>query len=226
MAESVASPNRPTIPQMRPKTSAAENAYQVLERSIVRLELPPGAVLTESFLMQQLGLSRTPLREALQRLAQDHLVVILPRRGILISEISLTDLQSVFEVRVQLEELCGRLAAQRVTPEEVAELEGLFEGTVAPGNRDDDVEIDREFHRLVLKATRNPYLEDTLSRTHAFSLRLLYLSQRRMDRVRDTYEDYLEIIRALKNRDSAAAGEGLRRHAQALYQSVQHSFYD
>jgi DNA-binding GntR family transcriptional regulator len=171
-------------------------------------------------------LSRTPLREALQRLAQDHLVVILPRRGILISDISLTDLQSVFEVRVQLEDLCGRLAAQRITPEEVADLEGLFEGAVASGNRDDDVEIDREFHRLVLKSTRNPYLEGILSRTHSFSLRLLYLSQRRMDRVRDTYEDYLEIIRALKSRDSAAAGDGLRRHAQALYQNVQQSFYD
>ncbi|MHB1162251.1 MAG: GntR family transcriptional regulator [Chloroflexota bacterium] len=201
------------------KDSAGEQAYRLLKRLIVTLELPPGTVLNERFLIERLGLHRTPLREALQRLVQERLVVVLPRRGILISEISIGDLQSIFEVRANLEGLCTRLAAQRITPEQVAQLEQLFVGVEA-GNDADDVEIDQRFHQLVMRAARNPLLEDMLCRIHALSLRLLYLTKSRMAKVRDTYDDYLAIVRALKSGDAAAAEEASRHHVEAFYQKV------
>lgn len=208
----------------RSRTSAGEEAYRLLRRLIVRLELPPGAILNESFLMEKLRLSRTPMREALQRLEQERLVVILPRRGILVSDISISDLQDIFELRAELEGLCGRLAAQRITPEQVARLEQLFDGIETNGNIDDDVEIDQKFHQLVLEATQNEHLKDMLSRLHCLSLRLLYLTKSRMATVREDYSDYGAVIRALKLRDAAAADAALRQHATAIYHKVRQTF--
>ncbi|HEX2922715.1 MAG TPA: GntR family transcriptional regulator, partial [Chloroflexota bacterium] len=207
-----------------PKASASEQTYQLLKRLIIRLELPPGAVLSESFLIQRLNLGRTPLREALQRLAQDRLVVILPRRGILISDISIADLQSIFEVRADLEALCGRLATQRITDEQIEAMEKLFEGIESTGDVDEDVDIDQSFHRLLLKAAANPHLEDMLSRIHCLSLRLLYLSQSRMTRVQEGYEDYRRVIQALKTRDADAVQLALREHVNAFYGKVRKTF--
>lgn len=208
----------------RARASATEEAYQLLRRLIVRLELPPGSILNEGFLMEKLHLSRTPMREALQRLEQERLVVILPRRGILVSDISISDLQNIFELRVELEGLCGRLATQRITQEQIAQLEQLFEGVETNGNIDDDVEIDQKFHQLLLEATQNEHLKDVLSRLHCLSLRLLYLTKSRMATVREDYSDYRAVISALKRRDAAAADAALRQHAAAIYHKVRQTF--
>ena len=95
----------------------SEKAYRLIKEKVVTLELPPSAVIDEHVLMQQLGLGRTPIREALQRLDSEGLVNIARRRGTFVNDISVTDLQKIFELRIVLEGFCARLAAQPA-PEE------------------------------------------------------------------------------------------------------------
>lgn len=92
--------------------SQSEVAYRILKEKIVNLELPPASLLNEAELMAELDLGRTPIREALQRLALENLVVILPRRGTIVADLNLSDLQKIFEVRLELEVYAARLAAE------------------------------------------------------------------------------------------------------------------
>ena len=95
--------------------SLSEQAYEQLRQRIVTLVLPPNAVVDEAQLQRELGLGRTPIREALKRLELERLITIIPRRGIFVTPINLTDLQQLYEVRVNLECLAAELAAQRGT---------------------------------------------------------------------------------------------------------------
>src|SRR6185437_11018965 len=95
-----------------------DRAYRLVEELIVTLALPPETILSEQSLAARLGIGRTPIREALQRLARDGLVVILPRRGILVSQINLKTQMRLLEVRRELERLMARSAAERATSEE------------------------------------------------------------------------------------------------------------
>ena len=102
-----------------------DRAYSELEEIIVTLQIPPGTVLSERTLMQRLKIGRTPTREALQRLAHDGLVVIIPRRGIMVSEINLQKQFRLLEVRREIERLMARLAAERANDEERKEFAEL-----------------------------------------------------------------------------------------------------
>ena len=104
-------------------SSLSDEAYHQIKRRIVTLEMPPGSVIDESTLKEELGLWRTPIREALQRLAREDLVTILPRYGIFVDDIKVTDLRQIFEARVPLEIACVRLAAERASLQMVAAME-------------------------------------------------------------------------------------------------------
>src|SRR4051794_2943151 len=141
-----------------PDLTLTEKAYQQLEELITTLVLPPGMVLGEQHLVQRLGIGRTPIREALQRLARDGLVVVMPRRGILVSEINVRTQLRLLETRRVLERLISRLAAEHATPEE----RGVF-ASIAQDMRDaaaasDDLafmRLDHQFNELMAAASRN-----------------------------------------------------------------------
>ena len=97
--------------------SLSEQAYRLIRRMIVRLELAPGAVIREDELQHQLGIGRTPIREALQRLARDQFLVVIPRRGMIVSSIDVAELSMLYETRAILEPYAARLACQRGRPE-------------------------------------------------------------------------------------------------------------
>ena len=105
----------------------SEKAYHLIKEKIVRLELKPLSVIDEHALQEDLNLGRTPIREALHRLAAEGLVIIAPRRGMFVADISITDLQKVFQVRMVLEGFCARLAAQKATEEQIAQMDAVFE---------------------------------------------------------------------------------------------------
>src|SRR5512135_2592148 len=109
--------------------SFADRAYDAIRELIVTLELPPGAVVREPELTERLGVGRTPVREALRRLAQERLVEVYPRRGIFVTPVNIRDLASLSEVRAVLESHAARLAAERATAEERGELAELIAET-------------------------------------------------------------------------------------------------
>ena len=139
---------------------AADRAYLAIRGLIVSLELPPGAVIDERALMRRLGLGRTPVREALRKLAQEQLVEVFPRRGMFVTGVDVRDLARISEVRAALEPEAARLAAERATDEELDHLAELSDRIVGGGT--DLMALDESIHRAVYAAAHNYLLEKTL----------------------------------------------------------------
>src|SRR5437763_1353605 len=130
--------------------SLTERAYRELEEAIVTLRLPPGTIVSEALLSQRLGIGRTPIREALQRLARERLVVIMPRRGIVVAEVNLHAQMRLLEVRRELERLTARLAARRADPDQREQFRAIAAGMEDTARSNDDTAFmrrDREFNQ-------------------------------------------------------------------------------
>lgn len=149
-----------------PAVPLTEAAYALLEERIVRLELAPGEAVTEQQLVQQVGIGRTPVREALQRLAREGLVRILPRKGIVVSPIDPEAQLRLLEVRREVERLVARLAARNAAAEERARFDELAVAFGRAGDLGDDVSFmrtDRAFNDLCLRAARNEFATAALA---------------------------------------------------------------
>ncbi len=154
-----------------------DRAYHELEEMIVTLQLAPATVLSEQALAVRLKIGRTPIREALQRLARDGLVVIMPRRGIMVSEINLRLQLRLLEVRRELERLMARLAAERATPDERRELAEVAESMLAAAAKADDIafmRLDQRFNILIATAARNEFARRSMGLMNALSRRFWY----------------------------------------------------
>jgi DNA-binding GntR family transcriptional regulator len=152
-----------------------DRAYRELEEMIVTLQLSPGTVLSEQTLAVRLKIGRTPIREALQRLARDGLVVIMPRRGIMVSEINLKLQLRLLEVRRELERLTARLAAERATPEERREFAEVAQAMLAAAAKADDIafmRLDQRFNVLIATATRNEFARRSMGLMNALAAKL------------------------------------------------------
>jgi DNA-binding GntR family transcriptional regulator len=199
--------------------SQSDEAYQRIKELIVTLALPPATPIDEGRLMAELGLGRTPIREALQRLSRDSLVVILPRRGTIVADLNMSDVQKIFEMRLDLEVLAVRLAAQRATPAQIAAMEALFAGADAllhDGDNDALIRIDHEAHRLLAQAAHNEFLEDTLDWLYSHVLRLWYVSLHRVQHLREAVEEHRAMIALVKAGDGERAAQLMHTHVAAF----------
>lgn len=206
------------------RSSLKEQAYQVLKYKIVSLELAPGAVIDETALIEALGLGRTPIREALQRLALEKLVDVVPRRGIFVTEIGITDLQRLFEVRVVLEGMAGRFAAQRGLPDHWQRMEAVLSRLGDdPAALDNEllIAMDEACHEIIYEAADNEFLCDALRGMYALSLRLWYYSLSRLGAVHATVLEHRDILRALQAGDAGCASRLLQQHVRTFQQEIQ-----
>ena len=195
--------------------SRSEAAYRILKEKIVSLELSPASLLNEAELMAELDLGRTPIREALQRLALENLVVILPRRGTIVADVNMSDLQKIFEIRLELEVYAVQLAAERATPAQIAEMELLFancDEIIHRGDYDQLIRLDHQAHRLLAQAAHNEFLEEILERLYNHVLRLWYVSLHKVSRLTEAIAEHRDIIAAVKAGDGQRAGEIMRAH--------------
>jgi DNA-binding GntR family transcriptional regulator len=182
----------------------ADRAYVELRDQIITLAIPPGAPLNEESLGRELQLGRTPLREAVKRLALENLVAVYPRRGTFVTEINITDLAHVSDVRVQLEGHAAYRAAQRLTAPQREELDALLVEIDQRDGREaaDLMGLDARIHRFVYRCTGNPYLRDTLERYLNLSLRIWYLVLGRLPHLFERVHEHGELLEAI--RDGAA----------------------
>ncbi|HJT05838.1 MAG TPA: GntR family transcriptional regulator [Stellaceae bacterium] len=185
--------------------SLTERAYRELEEQIVTLRLAPGAVVTEASLALRLGIGRTPIREALQRLARERLVVILPRRGVVIAEENLTTQLRLIELRREVERLLARAAARRATPEQRRRFGEIAAGMEEAGGANDDIgfmRLDRAFNLLMLDAAHNEFAAGAMSLMHGLSRRFWYIHYRAVADLPLAAQLHADVARAV------AAGEG------------------
>jgi len=200
---------------------ASEEAYHQIKEKIITLELAPSSVIDEQALMQELGLGRTPIREGLKRLDSEGLVHIAPRRGMFVADISIIDLQEIFEVRIVMAGFCARLAARRITPEQIAQMEAVLKDLehVQHGDSIALMNIDKRFQRILYQAAGNKFLADAMERLYDSSLRLWHLVLHRLGDVRDAIEQHHQVLEALKVRDEKLA-EGLIQQHIADFQNA------
>lgn len=205
-----------------PYVRLSEKAYWLIKEKVVTLELPPSAVIDEQLLMEELDLGRTPIREALQRLDSEGLVNVVPRRGTFVSDISITDLQKIFELRIVLEGFCARLAAQRITDDQLERIETVLRDLEELQNGDSPalMSVDKRFHRLLYRAAGNEFLTEALDRLYDLSLRLWYLVLARLDDVRDSIEQHHRILEALREGDSEQAEFLVQSHIVEFQRSI------
>lgn len=185
-----------------------DRAYRQLEEMIVTLQLPPGLVISETALAGRLGIGRTPVREALHRLAREGLVVIMPRRGIMVSEIDLRAQLRLLEVRRALERMMAGLAALRATAAEREEFSGIAQQMRAAASANDDIafmRLDDRFNRLFTNAARNEYASRSLGLMHGLSRRFWYQHYRQVGDMPLAAKLHADVAEAIAARDAAAA---------------------
>lgn len=211
-----------------PPTAAADSrsavAYFLIRDLIVTLDLAPGTPLNERDLMHRLDLGRTPVREALRRLADEGLVTIFPRRGMVVAPVDVHDLTSVSEVRIDLEGLAARLAARRADSADRALANDLIteldSGSMDPADPRALIRLDQRVHHVVHRSTHNGYLQNTLSEYLTLSLRLWFLGLERVHRLDEAVQEHRSLLVAVVDGDEAAAGATARTHVTGFWQEI------
>ena len=158
-----------------------EQAYRLIEEQIVTLRLKPGDVISEQILSSTFKIGRTPIREALQRLTREGLIIVLPRKGILVSDINPRNQLLVLEVRREIERLLSRAGAERANQQQRDRFTEIAQGMDRAAKRNDDIafmRLDRELNRLIIEAAHNDYAARSMKLLQGLSRRFWYMHYR------------------------------------------------
>ncbi len=200
-----------------------ELVFEAIREAIITGHLKPGERLMEIQLAEELGVSRTPVREAIRKLEQEGFVVMVPRKGAFVADISMKDIAEVFEIRGALEGLAAELAAERASEDELERLERLL---VAIGecierhDVDGLIEKDTEFHDLLFSASHNERLVQILSVLREQIQRFRSRTLRRIERMKVALEEHKAIVEALGRRDSELAKSLAEAHIESAHSSL------
>jgi GntR family transcriptional regulator, rspAB operon transcriptional repressor len=218
--ETLAQPGPPARKAARTEAvSLRERAYRSIREKIITCELRPGEALSEGALSQALGIGRTPVHQALDRLMLEGLVDVLPRKGVIVRPLSLDEVVDIIDVRLVNETWCARLVAERATAAEIAALEdnlARFGRAVEDRDLVRLMRLDEAFHLALSGAARNPVLADLLRTLHSRSLRFWFVSLRAADHYRRVAREHAAIVATIRQRSPADAEGAMRAHIEAF----------
>ncbi len=206
-----------------------ELVFESLREAIIQGVLKPGERLMEIQLAEEIGVSRTPIREAIRKLELDGFVVMVPRKGAFVAGISMKDIIEVFEVRTALEGLAASLAADRITDDEMDELErslAVYAEECAKTDLDGIVSSDTHFHELIYQASRNERLSQIIVHLKEQIQRFRKTSLSQPGRSKDAVEEHRRIVEAIGMRDSELAMNMAREHIEAAEQILLNSLQE
>jgi DNA-binding GntR family transcriptional regulator len=190
-----------------------EKIYQTILKRILFLEYPPGVILNEKNLTEELGIGRGPLRDALKKLEYEHLVIILPRTGTVVTEIDFTKMMKVYQIRFAIEELAARLASENITDEQLSNLKNLAESSKAIHHTMDRKELlmyDFGYRKVLYEAANNPMLTEISNTLFHLTLRFHSTFIGKDDIGRSSqllFSEIEETHKALSERDTQKAGK-------------------
>lgn len=200
-----------------------EVVCETLRDAIRRGILKPGERLMEIQLAEELGVSRTPVREAIRKLELEGYVIMMPRRGTYVANLSIRDVNEVFEIRTSLESLSNGLAAERITDEELEQLQRLLVVIgkyIEENDMDKIVETDTKFHDLLYQASRNQRLIGIISNLREQLTRFRTTSMSFPGRLKETLEEHREIVEAIAQGDVKAARKAAEKHMEKSEQTL------
>ena len=200
-----------------------EVVYETLREAIRNGALTPGERLMEIQLAEELGVSRTPVREAIRKLELERFVVMLPRRGTYVANLSLKDINEVFEIRAALDGLAAGLAAERITEEELEQMERLLveiADCIEQHNNQKIVEADEAFHDILYRASRNERLVGIICNLREQFTRFRSVSINYPGRLQNTLEEHRQLVEAIAQRNPEAAQQKAREHIENAEQTL------
>ena len=202
----------------------SDQAYDAIRDKIVSLEIPPGAPIEEEQLAAELGVGRTPVREAIKRLAYCRLVVVYPRSGSYAADLDLADLEAICDMRERLEGLAAERAATEARYEERQELQSLLDDVVACTDPAQLLDLDARVHRAIHRMAHNPYLLDSLTQSLDLSLRMWNLARERLPDLDHHVHGQAEILQAILDRNGTRARQLAEAHVREFEDDIRKMF--
>ncbi|WP_170066361.1 GntR family transcriptional regulator [Neomoorella humiferrea] len=207
-----------------------QKVYEQIKEAIINNTIKPGTMIQERILAEKLGVSRTPVREALRRLNSEGLIELIPGKGATVTKITIEDIREIMQVREPLECLAVKLAAERIQPQDIKYLEEMIANWDKEINCTDPAQInfqslstkDIAFHEYIVEIAGNKRLASILNMLRDQIRRITFLTQDNKNRIETSFPQHLKILEALKQRDPAAAEENMRQHMQ----SIKEYYYD
>lgn len=196
-----------------------EIVYEELKLLILTGKISPGMRLMEEELAEDMGVSRTPIREAIRKLEKEGLITIEPRRGAYVSQISTKDMVEILEVRQNMEGLAAELAAQRMTDEDKEKLREIaknYESAVAAGDMAEMIRCDTAFHHIIVEATQNRILIQMVEQLQEMVLRFRYIYYDNFKRAEQMLTEHQAIYEAIADGDTEVARESANIHIDRL----------
>jgi DNA-binding GntR family transcriptional regulator len=209
----------PPIKKQSNPISLRKQVYNDLRIAILTGKIPSGARLVESVLASEMGVSRTPIREALHQLDMEELVYSIPRVGYLVSDMSEYDIEDLFATRAAIEQVVARLALEKITPEDLKKIENNLnkaENFIKKGLTTKTVSLDMEFHEIICRACRSKrlYQISQLLREHMHKFRIASLHLPEI--AKRAHEGHIDIFRALKSKDRKRLDHAILSHMEEI----------
>ncbi|QGH64356.1 GntR family transcriptional regulator [Serratia proteamaculans] len=205
--------------------SLNELAYRRFKQALVTLSYKPGEYLNTAQVMSELDMGRTPINQAIHRLANEGLLQVIPRKGVMVSPLSMDDALELIEVRLANEMLCMRLVSKRITEPQVAALTALNQQIEAASQQRDRIKmmsLDHQFHQQLAQIAGNNMLADILSVLHARAQRFWASTLSREGHMREVIEEHRAIIAALAAQDDDAAANAAEAHILSFRSALLH----
>lgn len=203
--------------------SLQQQTYEVIKWRIITLAFRPGEYLSESAISLQLGLSKTPVRQALNRLMHEGMVQIIPRKGVIVNPISLEEVHELTQVRALNEGLCAALAATHATAEDIAAMGSILERSgplIEQRDREQLMILDHNFHQAMARAARNRVLADLLMGLHDRALRFWFIALGEQEQLYRIQHEHKAVFEAIAAHDSEAAAEAIRAHVESFHRAI------
>lgn len=202
-----------------------EIVYEELKMQILTGAIVPGTRMMEVELAKEIGVSRTPIREAIRKLEKEGLVTIEPRRGAYASQISTQDMVEILEVRQNMEGLAAFFAASRMSDDQMTELKEvskLYNKAVHDGDMEEMIKHDTKFHRIIVESCNNKVLVQMIEQLQELVLRFRYIYYDNFKRAENMPEEHFEILNAIETGDAEAARKAADVHIDRLKELVIH----
>lgn len=199
-----------------------QRVYEEIKEAIINNTIKPGTMIQERVLAEKLGVSRTPVREALRRLNSEGLIELIPGKGATVTKITIEDIREIMQVREPLECLAVKLAAERIQPQDIKYLEDMIANWDKEINCSDQINFqslstkDIAFHEYIVEIAGNKRLASILNMLRDQIRRITFLTQDNKARIETSFPQHLKILEALKHKDPVAAEESMRQHMQSI----------
>ena len=210
----------------KPHQSLTDTAYEAIKQKIITLQFGPGTYLNVASITEALNIGRTPVHQAVRRLTHEGMIEIMPRKGMIVRPVSLNEVMEIADVRSVNEPHCVRLAAEKASAEDIAELEGILaraDDAAAAGDTEQQMLADRDFHCEISRIAGNKILADILKNLHERSLRFWFISLHDSPHRQEVADEHADIMKAIRNNDPDAAEHAMQRHIESFRTTISRS---